>query len=132
MRVRVGAFKRIEHTVDWRLRRCRVDFAEQRSISPFPCNRPRDRLPPISAGEPGCDGGRSSQDSGAGGMAARRDRVRRIGVLMSLASDDAEGKARNAALLQGLGRLGWIVGRSVWMEYRWAAGNSDNPIISDG
>jgi hypothetical protein len=57
--------------------------------------------------------------------AQQGERVRRIGVLMSLASDDAEGQARNAALLQGLGRLGWIVGRSVWMEYRWAAGNSD-------
>ena len=52
-------------------------------------------------------------------------RMRGIGVLMSLASDDAEGQARNAALLQGLGGLGWIVGRNVWMEYRWAAGNSD-------
>jgi putative tryptophan/tyrosine transport system substrate-binding protein len=57
--------------------------------------------------------------------AQQPDRMRRIGVLMSLASDDAEGQARNAALLQGLGGLGWIVGRSVWMEYRWAAGNSD-------
>ena len=52
-------------------------------------------------------------------------RMRGIGVLMSLASDDAEGQGRNAALLQGLGGLGWIVGRNVWMEYRWAAGNSD-------
>jgi putative ABC transport system substrate-binding protein len=57
--------------------------------------------------------------------AQQGDRVRRIGVLMSLASDDAEGQARNAALLQGLGGLGWIVGRNVWIEYRWAAGNSD-------
>src|SRR5262245_45154072 len=53
-------------------------------------------------------------------------RMRGIGVLMSLASDDAEGQARNAALLQGLGGLGWIVGRNVWMEYRCAAGHSDS------
>jgi putative ABC transport system substrate-binding protein len=58
-------------------------------------------------------------------QAQRGERMRRIGVLMSLASDDAEGQARNAALLQGLGGLGWIFGRNVWIEYRWAAGNSD-------
>jgi putative tryptophan/tyrosine transport system substrate-binding protein len=71
--------------------------------------------------------------AGLGGAAAwplaaraqQRERVRRIGVLMSLSSDDAEGQARNAALLQGLGGLGWIVGRNVSIEYRWAAGNSD-------
>ena len=57
--------------------------------------------------------------------AQQPDRMRRIGVLMSLASDDAEGQARNAALLQGLGGLGWLVGRNVWIEYRWAAGNSE-------
>jgi ABC-type uncharacterized transport system substrate-binding protein len=57
--------------------------------------------------------------------AQQPERVRRIGVLMSLPSDDAEGQARNAALLQGLGGLGWIVGRNVSIEYRWAAGNSD-------
>ena len=57
--------------------------------------------------------------------AQQPERVRRIGVLMSLSSDDAEGQARNAALLQGLGGLGWIVGRNVRIEYRWAAGNSD-------
>jgi hypothetical protein len=34
-------------------------------------------------------------------------------------------QARNAALLQGLGGLGWIVGRNVRIEHRWAAGNSD-------
>jgi hypothetical protein len=45
-------------------------------------------------------------------------RVRRLGVLMSVSSDDAEGQARNAALLQGLGGLGWIVGRNVSIEYR--------------
>jgi len=33
-------------------------------------------------------------------------RVRRIGIFMNLASDDAEGQSRNAAFLQGLQELG--------------------------
>jgi len=51
--------------------------------------------------------------------------VRRIGVLMNLASDDAEGQARLAAFHQGLQQLGWTVGRNVQIDYRWSAGNAD-------
>jgi ABC-type uncharacterized transport system substrate-binding protein len=51
--------------------------------------------------------------------------VRRIGVLMNLASEDAEGQARLAAFHQGLQQLGWTVGRNVRMDYRWGAGNAD-------
>jgi hypothetical protein len=36
--------------------------------------------------------------------------VRRIGVLMNLAADDAEGQVRLAAFLQGLQEAGWSVG----------------------
>src|SRR5262245_42481956 len=36
---------------------------------------------------------------------------------------DPEYGARNAAVLQGLGELGWIVGRNVRIDYRWGAGN---------
>src|SRR5262244_4496576 len=36
------------------------------------------------------------------------ERVRRVGVLMSLAADDRETQARHAAFLQGLQQLGWI------------------------
>ena len=39
--------------------------------------------------------------------AQQGERVRRIGVLMSLAADDPEGQARLAAFLQGLQQLGW-------------------------
>jgi putative tryptophan/tyrosine transport system substrate-binding protein len=53
------------------------------------------------------------------------ERVRRIGVLMNLASDDAEGQARLAAFHQGLQQLGWTVGRNVQIDYRWSAGNAD-------
>ena len=56
--------------------------------------------------------------------AQQRTRLRRIGVFMPGASDDAEYQARNAAFLQGLGELGWTVGRTVEIEYRWGLGDS--------
>jgi putative tryptophan/tyrosine transport system substrate-binding protein len=51
--------------------------------------------------------------------------MRRMGVLMNLASDDAEGQVRLAAFHQGLQQLGWIVGRNVQIDYRWGAGDAD-------
>ena len=51
--------------------------------------------------------------------------MRRIGVLMTAAADDPEAKARVAAFPQGLQQLGWIDGRNVRIEYRWAAGDAD-------
>ena len=57
--------------------------------------------------------------------AQQGERMRRIGVLMNLGSDDAEGQARNAAFLQGLQELGWTVGRNVRIEYRWGAGDAE-------
>ena len=52
-------------------------------------------------------------------------RMRRIGILINLASDDAEGQARLAAFHQGLKQLGWTVGRNVQIDYRWGAGDAD-------
>src|SRR6476659_1882755 len=57
--------------------------------------------------------------------AQQPERVRRIGIFMNLASDDAEGQSRNAAFLQGLQELGWSVGRNVRIDYRWGANNLD-------
>ena len=57
--------------------------------------------------------------------AQQPDRMRRIGVLVNLASDDAEAQARLAAFHQGLQQLGWTVGRNVQIDYRWGAGNAD-------
>src|SRR5262245_28677089 len=57
--------------------------------------------------------------------AQQKERVRRIGVLMNYASDDAEGQARLAAFHQGLQQLGWTVGRNVQIDYRWGAGDAD-------
>ena len=57
--------------------------------------------------------------------AQQSERVRRIGVLMSLAADDREGQARLAAFLQTLQELGWIDGRNVHIETRWCAGDGE-------
>jgi putative ABC transport system substrate-binding protein len=54
--------------------------------------------------------------------AQQPERTRRIGVLMSLAADDKEGQARVDAFVQGLRELGWIDGRNVQIDIRWAAG----------
>src|SRR5829696_8196557 len=52
--------------------------------------------------------------------AQQSERVRRIGVLMNLASDDPEAQARIAAFRQELQQLGWTEGRDVRIDYRWA------------
>jgi putative tryptophan/tyrosine transport system substrate-binding protein len=53
-------------------------------------------------------------------------RMRRIGVFMPGVADDSEQQARNAAFLQRLGELGWIVGRNVRIDYRWGAGDLEH------
>jgi len=57
--------------------------------------------------------------------AQQRGRMRRIGVLMNLASDDAEGQARLAAFHQGLQQLGWTVGGNVQIDYRFGEGDAE-------
>ena len=57
--------------------------------------------------------------------AQQPERMRRIGVLMTVAADDPEGQARIAAFLQGLQELGWTDGRNVRIDYRWVAGDAD-------
>ena len=58
--------------------------------------------------------------------AQQRERTRRIGVLMNLASDDAEGQARLAAFLQGLQEAGWAVGRNMRIDLRWGGGDPES------
>ncbi|MGC2044474.1 MAG: ABC transporter substrate-binding protein [Pseudolabrys sp.] len=55
-----------------------------------------------------------------------QERLRRIGVLPGQAATDSVSQARNAAFLQGLQELGWMIGRNVEIEYRWAPGDVDN------
>src|SRR5499433_413006 len=56
--------------------------------------------------------------------AQQSGRMRRIGVLNGLTAEDSQSQARNAAFLQGLGELGWQVGRNLQIEYRWAGGDT--------
>ena len=48
----------------------------------------------------------------------------RIGVLMTLADTDSEGQLRVGAFREELQKLGWIEGRNIRFEYRWAAGDA--------
>jgi putative tryptophan/tyrosine transport system substrate-binding protein len=58
--------------------------------------------------------------------AQQGERVRVIGVLMSTAADDPEGKARFTAFKQGLQQLGWDDGRNARIETRWSGGKADD------
>jgi len=67
-----------------------------------------------------------------GGMAFARstitraqqvERVRRISILMPFTESDLEGRARVAALQQGLEQLGWSEGRNINTSYRWFGGD---------
>ena len=58
--------------------------------------------------------------------AQQPERIRRIGVLMSLAEHDPEEEARYAAFVEGLQQLGWTDGRNVRIDIRWAAGNAND------
>ncbi len=51
--------------------------------------------------------------------------MRRIGVLMQIAEGDAESKIQLAEFLRELRELGWVVGRNVNLDTRWAGGDSD-------
>jgi putative ABC transport system substrate-binding protein len=56
---------------------------------------------------------------------AQTDRVRRIGVLMGLAADDTETRARVAKLQQELEKLGWSEGRNVRIDVRFGASSAE-------
>ena len=53
-----------------------------------------------------------------------RDAMRRIGVLSGLAEDDPESRQRALAFEKGLRDLGWIKGRNLQIESRWAGDGS--------
>ena len=54
--------------------------------------------------------------------AQQADRVRTIGLLM--VANDREGQARVRALKQGLQELGWIEGRNIQIEIRFAGADA--------
>jgi putative tryptophan/tyrosine transport system substrate-binding protein len=53
--------------------------------------------------------------------AQQAERVRRIGVLMSM-ENDSDGKAQLSGFMQGLAEIGWTDGRNLRMEIRWGGG----------
>jgi putative ABC transport system substrate-binding protein len=55
--------------------------------------------------------------------AQQGDRMRRIGLLMPGDENDPEQRARLSAFTQGNADLGWVDGRNVRMEVRWAGGD---------
>ena len=54
--------------------------------------------------------------------AQQPERMRRIGILMNVGESGLVGQARNAAFVRGLHQLGWVDGRNVRIDTRWAAG----------
>jgi putative ABC transport system substrate-binding protein len=56
--------------------------------------------------------------------AQQGERVRRIGVLLVAAMNDAEYQARVGAFQQALALLGWNIGRNMRIDIRWATTNA--------
>jgi len=56
-----------------------------------------------------------------GAGAQQTEQKQRIGVLNSLA-EDPESQAWDTAFRKRLNELGWIEGRNIQLDYRWAAG----------
>jgi putative ABC transport system substrate-binding protein len=61
-------------------------------------------------------------------VAARAQAMRRIGVLMGLVAGDPEAQSRVVAFENGLRELGWVKGRNLSIEYRWAG---DGNVLRD-
>jgi putative ABC transport system substrate-binding protein len=57
--------------------------------------------------------------------AQQGDRMRRIGVLMSLDENDPEVKPRLSAFTQALAELGWTNGRNMRINLRWYGGDNN-------
>jgi putative ABC transport system substrate-binding protein len=57
--------------------------------------------------------------------AQQDQRVRRIGVLSSLAEDDPESVARRPVFEQALKALGWTNGSNLRVDYRWGADDAE-------
>jgi ABC-type uncharacterized transport system substrate-binding protein len=56
--------------------------------------------------------------------AQQAKQMRRIGVLIGLVANDPEAQSRMAALESSLRELGWVKGRNLSIEYRWAGDGS--------
>jgi ABC-type uncharacterized transport system substrate-binding protein len=56
--------------------------------------------------------------------AQQGERMRRVGILLAATADDLDYQAFVAAFLQALGQLGWIVGRNMRIDTRWASADA--------
>ncbi len=56
--------------------------------------------------------------------AQQSERMRRIGVILPSAADDADFQTFFGAFLQALAQLGWSIGSNVRVDVRWATGNA--------
>jgi putative ABC transport system substrate-binding protein len=57
------------------------------------------------------------------GHAQQSERVRRVGVLMIWREIDPLAQKSRTAFAQALGRLGWVEGKNIRIDYRFAAGD---------
>jgi putative tryptophan/tyrosine transport system substrate-binding protein len=57
--------------------------------------------------------------------AQQPDRIRRIGVLNSVAETDLAAQGQAAAFRKRLDELGWTEGRNIQIDYRWGNGSID-------
>jgi len=60
--------------------------------------------------------------------AQQGERMRRIGALMGFAESDSQAQAYIAAFRDGLQKLGWIEGRNIRIEIRWATPGDAGPM----
>ena len=51
--------------------------------------------------------------------------MRRVGILINLSEDDLEAQRLVTAFRERLAELGWIDGRNLRFDYRWASGDVD-------
>ena len=58
-------------------------------------------------------------------LTVRAQQMRQIGMLLAFSESDLEGQSRIAAFQKGLQELGWMDGRNVRIDYRWAVGDAD-------
>jgi ABC-type uncharacterized transport system substrate-binding protein len=55
--------------------------------------------------------------------AQQPEQMRRVGVLMARDENDPEGQKQAAALRTGLSDIGWKIGQSLQLDFRWAVGD---------
>src|SRR5215475_16225615 len=58
--------------------------------------------------------------------AQQGERMRQVGMLLSSTADYAVHQTWVGAFLQGLAQSGWVIGRNLRIETRWAGSKSDD------